>query len=158
MARVSRSQPRMLTEAVPSRSSCPPAAPSPSHVPASARRMWPWANRATSPSSGIARAGATSAAQRSDQFRMGSDALRVSSLDHSFRIRAARPMQTPRLITPRRARQNALSCGSRKFLPISGVCSVAHLKPIITGHRQLAQLNSQHLCSRGPLLAPGPQL
>ena len=67
-------------------------------------------------------------------------------------------MQTPRLITPRRARQNALFCGSRKFLPISGVRSVAHLKPIITGHWQLAQLNSQHLCSRGTLLAPGPQL
>ena len=67
-------------------------------------------------------------------------------------------MQTPRLITPRRARQNALSCGSRKFLPISPVRSVAHLEPSITCHRQLAQLNSQNLCSRGTLLTPGPQL
>jgi hypothetical protein len=33
-------------------------------------------------------------------------------------------MQTPRLITPRRARQNALSCGSRKFLPISSLVFV----------------------------------
>ena len=38
------------------------------------------------------------------------------------------------------------------------VPSVAHLKPIITGYRQLAQLNPQHLCSRRALLAPGPQL
>ena len=51
-----------------------------------------------------------------------------------------------------------LVCGSRKFLPISQLLLVAHLKPIITGHRQLTQLNPQHLCSRRALLAPGPQL
>lgn len=157
-----------------------PGFPVPSHVPASARRMWLWATMAPdrpvrdgftdrgscdpivvavvplddvvadlhliAETGQLAGAlcplewraehrckcllaedraeGATSAAQRSDQLRMGSDALRVSSLDHSFRIRAARPMQTPRLITPRRARQNALSCGSRKFLPISSLVFV----------------------------------
>ena len=39
----------MLTEAVPSLNSLPPAAPSPSQVPVRVRRRWTWANRAPSP-------------------------------------------------------------------------------------------------------------